>query len=60
FVAGTDNGNQNDHNSLKKAERHLFFGKCMAIVQSSGKAGKIVLKASVEGLPHQQIEITAQ
>jgi beta-galactosidase len=60
FVAGTDNGNQNDHNSLKKSERHLFFGKCMAIVQSSGKAGKIVLKASLEGLPHQQIEITAQ
>jgi beta-galactosidase len=60
FVAGTDNGNQNDHNSLKKPERHLFNGKCMAIVQSSGKPGKIILKASVEGLPDQQIEITAQ
>jgi beta-galactosidase len=59
-VAGTDNGNQNDHNSLKKPERHLFNGKCMAIVQSSGKPGKIILKASVEGLPDQQIEITAQ
>ena len=60
FVAGTDNGYQNDHNSLKKPERHLFNGKCMAIVQSSGKPGKIILKASVEGLPDQQIEITAQ
>lgn len=60
FIAGTDNGNQNDHNSLKKPERHLFYGKCMAIVQNLAKPGKIVLKASVKGLPDQQIEILAQ
>jgi len=59
-IAGTDNGDQNDHVSLKKPERHLFFGKCLAIVQTNGKAGSITLKASVEGLPTQQIVITSK
>lgn len=56
-IVGTDNGNQNDHVSLKKPERNLFYGKCLAIVQNRGKAGVITLKAEVEGLPTQTIEI---
>lgn len=59
-IAGTDNGNQNDHVSLKKPERNLFFGKCMAIVQASNKPGNIVLKASVDGLPAQEIVISSK
>jgi len=59
-IAGTDNGDENDSTSLKKPERHLFFGKCLAIVQSSKKSGKITLKASVEGLPDAEITITAK
>ena len=60
FIAGTDNGDQNDHNSLKKPERHLFFGKCLAIVQNTGKTGEIVLKAEVEGLPAKTIKLFAK
>jgi beta-galactosidase len=60
FIAGTDNGDQNDHVSLKKPERHLFYGKCLAIVQNNGKAGAITLKADVEGLPTQKIEISCK
>lgn len=60
FIAGTDNGDQNDHNSLKKPERHLFFGKCLAIVQNSGKTGDIVLKVEVEGLPAKEIKLLAK
>ena len=56
-IVGTDNGDQNDHVSLKKPERHLFYGKCLAIVQSTFSGGNIVLKASVEGMPVQQISI---
>lgn len=56
-IVGTDNGDENDHVSLKKPERHLFFGKCLVIVQSSAKSGNIVLSASVDGLPTQQIVI---
>jgi len=58
-IVGTDNGDQNDHVSLKKPERHLFYGKCLAIIQNTGKKGKIVLKASVEGMPGQELTITA-
>jgi beta-galactosidase len=56
-IAGTDNGDENDHVSLSKPERHLFYGKALAIVKSSEKAGTITLKASIEGLPTQSIQI---
>jgi beta-galactosidase len=59
-IAGTDNGNQNDHVSLKKPERHLFYGKCMAIIQSTGKSGNIILKAKVDGLPEQEIQMMSK
>lgn len=50
FIAGTDNGNQNDSTSLKKPERHAFSGKAMVVVQNTGKKGEIRLKASADGL----------
>ena len=59
-IAGTDNGDQNDHASLKKPERHLFYGKCLAIVQSTKKGGNIVLKGTVDGLPNQEIVIVSR
>lgn len=59
-IAGTDNGDENDHVSLKKPERHLFFGKALVIVQSTGKTGDIQLKATVDGLPVQTITLKAQ
>ncbi|MDR3652826.1 MAG: glycoside hydrolase family 2 TIM barrel-domain containing protein [Paludibacter sp.] len=59
-IVGTDNGDQNDHVSLKKPERHLFYGKCLAIVQSTGKKGDITLKAEVDGLPAQEILIKSK
>lgn len=57
-IVGTDNGDQNEHSSLKKPERKLFYGKALAIVQSSALPGIITLKASVEGLPLQTVQIT--
>ena len=60
FIAGTDNGDQNNHVSLKKPERNLFFGKCMAIVQSNGKPGKIILHVDVDGVPLKNIEIISK
>ena len=54
---GTDNGDQNDPVSLKKPERHAFYGKAMAVVQNTGKAGTIRLKATAEGLPDAIVEI---
>ena len=59
-IVGTDNGDQNEHVSLKKPERKLFYGKCLAIVQNTGKPGNIILKASVEGMPVQEITIVSK
>lgn len=60
FITGTDNGDQNDHNSLKKPERHLFNGKCVAIIQNNGATGEIKLKASIEGFKDEIITIVCK
>lgn len=60
FIAGTDNGNQNDHVSLKKPERHLFFGKCLGIVQTTRESGKITLKVEVDGLGTQELVLRSK
>jgi len=57
LIAGTDNGDPTDHNSLKKTERHLFNGKALAIIQSQHKEGKIILSAKINGLKETSIEI---
>ncbi len=59
-IAGTDNGDPTDSNSLKKPSRKLFSGKALAIVQSHKKSGKIILKAKSEGLKEATIEITTK
>lgn len=44
-IVGTDNGDPTNPNSLKKPERNLFNGKCLVVVQSDIKAGKIMVVA---------------
>ncbi|GHT13752.1 hypothetical protein AGMMS4956_10440 [Bacteroidia bacterium] len=56
-IAGTDNGDPTDHLSLKAPERKLFNGKALVVVQSTGQAGNIVLKAQSEGLKEAKIKI---
>jgi beta-galactosidase len=46
IIAGTDNGDATDSNSLKKPERKLFNGKCLVVVQSTKNAGEITLNAT--------------
>jgi len=41
FIAGTDNGNQNDHNSLKKPERNLFSGNVWQLFKAMERLGKL-------------------
>jgi len=50
FIAGVDNGSQTSHESFKTSYREAFNGKCLAVIQSSGKPGKIILKVKSEGL----------
>jgi len=56
-LAGTDNGDPNEHVSLKNPQRRLFNGKCLGIVRSSRQKGKIVLRVLVGNLRAQTIEI---
>lgn len=50
FIAGVDNGNQTSTESFKAPCRKAFFGKCLVVLQSDGKRGKIGLTADSEGL----------
>lgn len=60
FIAGTDNGDPTDPNSLKRPSRKLFSGKALAVVQSHKKAGKIILKATSSNLKQASIEINSK
>lgn len=60
FIAGTDNGDQNDSRSLKALERHAFFGKALVVVQNTGEPGMIRLTATAEGLPAGSMDITVK
>jgi beta-galactosidase len=50
FVAGVDNGNQISHEPFKAAYRKAFNGMCLAVIQSDGNNGEIILTATSEGL----------
>ena len=50
FVAGVDNGNQISLERFKASQRKAFYGKCLVVIQNSGKKGDINLKAVSDGL----------
>jgi beta-galactosidase len=50
FIAGVDNGYEASLEPFKAPYRKAYNGMCLAIIQSNGKAGKIELKASSDGL----------
>ncbi len=56
-IVGVDNGYQASLEPFKANYRRAFNGLCLAIVQASETAGKIVLKASAEGLQSDTIII---
>ena len=45
-IVGVDNGNPASAESFRATKRKLFNGKCMAVVQSTGALGEIVVTAS--------------
>ena len=60
FIAGTDNGDPTNPNSLKKPERNLFNGKCLVVVQDDIKPGSIKLTAKSEGLKEATVLINSK
>ena len=60
FLRATDNGLQTSHESFQGSTRKAFHGKCLAVVQSNGAAGKIILEAVSEGLKGAMVVIRSK
>jgi len=56
-IAGVGNGNPSDMSSFKQSLKKTFQGKCLAIVRPVGLPGKIILKATADGLSEASVEI---
>ena len=56
-IVGVDNGLQTSLESFKANFRNAFNGKCLVVLQSTEKAGKITLEANSDGLKGTSIEI---
>jgi beta-galactosidase len=59
-IIGVDNGDPNSHEDFKGNNRRLFNGRCLAIIQSSKKSGKIQLKVTSPGLKPASVTLTVQ
>jgi beta-galactosidase len=60
FIAGTDNGYQASLEPFKTNYRKAWKGMCLAIIQSNGKTGNIILEAKSEGLQSNKILLKAE
>jgi beta-galactosidase len=46
LILAVDNGDINSHEQYKATERHVFNGKCIAIIRAKTSSGKITITAS--------------
>jgi beta-galactosidase len=58
-IVGVGNGNAMSLEPAKGNERRAFSGMCQVIIQTTGKKGNILLRASSLGLPDEKIVISA-
>lgn len=59
-LAGVDNGFQVSLTSLKGDKKEAFNGRCLAIVQTIGKKGKVTLRVSSPGLEAAEVSIKVE
>jgi beta-galactosidase len=59
-IIGVDNGNPVSHEDYKANRRKAYNGACLAIVQSTAKAGQVQLTASSPGLKPQSIALVTR
>ena len=57
-IIGVDNGNLASDEDYKGTRRKAFNGLCLAMVQSTAKAGRIQLTATSPGLKSSSVTIT--
>jgi len=59
-ISATASANPNDMQSFQKPEHRTFRGKCLVIIRPKSQGGKIILKATAEGLSGGQVIINAK
>ncbi len=59
-IIGLDNGDPSSHEDYKASHRKAFHGLCLAILQSTGKAGRSTITASSPGLQPGSAVLTAK
>jgi hypothetical protein len=59
-IIGVDNGDASSLENYKLPKRMARFGRCIVIVQATGKSGTIRLTAKSEGLPDAFTEIVSK
>jgi beta-galactosidase len=50
IISAVDNGDTNSHELYQASERHVFNGKCTAIIKAISASGKITVTANSPGL----------
>jgi beta-galactosidase len=60
FIAGVDSGDPTSHEWFKGNQHTALNGKALAIIQSDGNLGKIVLTAEADGLTPAAIVVIAK
>lgn len=60
ILAGTDNGNPVSMEPFKSNSRKAFNGFCLAMVQTNGKKGSIVLEATSPGVKAAAVRLSAR
>jgi len=59
-IIGVDNGDASSLDNYKLPKRMAHFGRCIVIVQTTGKSGTVRLTAKSEGLPDAFAEIVSE
>jgi beta-galactosidase len=59
-IAGVGNANPMSTESYLQPQRRAWQGRCLVVVKSDKKEGKLILKASVEGLSPAQLMINTK
>jgi beta-galactosidase len=58
-LAAVGNGDATSTEPYRGNRRSAFQGRCLAVIKSDGKPGKIVLRAQADGLGPAEVIITA-
>ena len=59
-IIGVDNGDASSLDNYKLPKRKAQFGRCIVVVQTTGKSGSIKLTAKSNGLPDASTEILSE